>query len=71
MNNLGGEDMRRCALCGKKAELITSEDVIISKYVTGYKVICSDICCTNSTDWYDTEAQAISAWQDQNKKNLK
>ena len=61
--------MRRCKLCGGKAELITSEDAIINKYVTGYKVLCSAIGCQNETEWFGTEAQAISAWQDQNKKN--
>ena len=35
--------MRKCIICGNKAELITSEDVIINKYVKGYKVICSGI----------------------------
>ena len=60
--------MRKCVICGSKAELITSEDVIINKYVKGYKVICSGIGCNNETDWYATEKSAISAWQDSNKK---
>ena len=60
--------MRKCKLCGGKAELITSEDMIINKYVQGYKVICSAVGCLNSTDWYETDAQAISAWQELNKK---
>lgn len=60
--------MRKCKLCGGKAELITSEDMIINKYVQGYKVICSAVGCLNCTDWYGTEAQAISAWQESNKK---
>ena len=60
--------MRKCKLCGGKAELITSEDMIINKYVQGYKVICSAVGCLNSTDWYGTDAQAISAWQELNKK---
>lgn len=60
--------MRKCNICGGKAEIITSEDVIINKYVKGYKVICSNIGCQNSTDWFGTEAQAISSWQDNNKK---
>ena len=63
--------MRRCKLCGKKAEIITSEDLIINKYTTGYKVICSTIGCQNETAWYGTEEQAISAWQDSNKKTIK
>ena len=60
--------MRRCKSCGGKAEIITSEDVIINRYVTGYKVICSAIGCPNETDWFGSEAQAVSAWQDNNKK---
>ena len=60
--------MRRCKLCGGKAEIITSEDVIINKYVKGYKVICSGIGCQNETEWFRSEAQAISNWQDNNKK---
>ena len=60
--------MRKCKLCGGKAELITSEDAIINKYVTGYKVICAAIGCHNKTDWYGTSEQAISAWQDLNKR---
>lgn len=60
--------MRKCKLCGGKAELITSEDVIINKYVKGYKIICSAVGCQNETAWFNTEAQAISAWQDSNKK---
>lgn len=60
--------MRKCKLCGSKAELITSEDVVINKYVKGYKVICHNLGCNNKTDWYGSEEQAISAWQDLNKK---
>ena len=60
--------MRKCKLCGGDAELITSEEVIINKYVRGYKVICSQIGCKNETDWYGTEKQAVYAWQDSNKK---
>ena len=60
--------MRKCKLCGGKAEIIYSEDLVTTKYVTGYKVICSNIGCTNSTDWYGSESQAISTWQDANKK---
>ena len=60
--------MRKCKLCGSKAELITSEDMIIGKYVTGYRVICSNLGCQNTTEWFKTEEQAISAWQDSNKK---
>ena len=60
--------MRKCKICGKKAELISSEDVIINRYAKGYKVICSGVGCLNSTEWYGSEAQAISAWQDANKK---
>lgn len=67
--------MRRCKVCGGKAEIITSEDIIINKYVKGYKVICSIIGCTNGTSWYGDEAQAITAWQESNikskSKNLK
>ena len=59
--------MRKCKLCGSSAELITSEDMIINKYVTGYKVICRNFSCKNETEWYGTEQQAISAWQDANK----
>lgn len=61
--------MRKCKLCGGKAEILTSEDMIINKYVKGYKVICSAIGCLNSTDWYGSEEQAISAWQESNKKS--
>jgi len=61
--------LRKCKLCGGKAEIITSEDVIINKYVKGYKVICSVIGCPNGTDWFGTEEQAISAWQDSNRKS--
>ena len=61
--------MRRCALCGGKAEIITSEDVIINKYVVGYKVICSEIGCPNETSWLKSEELAISAWQDANRKS--
>ena len=60
--------MRKCRLCGGKAEIIISEDMVTKKFVTGYKVICSDIGCQNATEWYGTESQAISAWQDANKK---
>lgn len=60
--------MRRCKLCGGKAEIITSEDVIINKYVKGYKVICSKIGCKNGTAWFDTEDRAVTAWQEANKK---
>jgi hypothetical protein len=59
--------MRKCKLCGGKAELIASKDMIIHDYALGYKVICSRIGCKNSTQWYPTEAQAISSWQDSNK----
>jgi len=60
--------MRRCKLCGAKAEIITSEGITISKYAKGYKVICSNIGCTNETIWCGSEEQAISVWQDTNKK---
>ena len=60
--------MRRCCLCGGKAEIITSEDVIINKYVKGYKAICTNFGCPNETDWFSTEEQALSSWQDANKK---
>jgi hypothetical protein len=60
--------MRKCKLCGSKAEIITSEDVIINKYVKGYKVICSNLACPNETNWYGNEEQAISEWQDTNRK---
>lgn len=60
--------MRKCKVCGSKAEIITSEDVIINKYVKGYKVICSNLGCSNETDWCSSEASAISDWQDSNKK---
>ena len=59
--------LRKCKMCGSPAELITSEDMIINKYVTGYKVICQNFSCRNGTDWYATEKQAISEWQDNNK----
>ena len=59
--------MRKCKLCGSEAEIITSEDAIINKFVVGYKVICSNLGCPNATEWYGDEAQAISAWQDTNK----
>ncbi len=62
--------MRRCKLCGKKAEIITSEDVIINKYVKGYKIICSNLGCSNETAWWGTEEQAISEWQELNKKTV-
>ena len=62
--------MRKCILCGSTAELLTSEDMIINKYVVGYKVICQNFSCKNSTDWYGSEKQAISAWQDMNKNNV-
>jgi hypothetical protein len=58
--------MKKCKLCGGKAEIITSEGITISKYAKGYKVICSSIGCNNETDWEKTEAQAISEWQDSN-----
>ena len=58
--------MRKCKLCGGNAELITSEDMIINKYVTGYKVICRNFGCKNETEWYGTAKQAISSWQDTN-----
>ena len=60
--------MRKCKLCGGKAEIITSEDVIINEYVVGYKVICSTLGCQNSTEWCGSEDQAVSEWQDNNKK---
>lgn len=63
--------MRKCKLCGSKAEIITSEDVIINKFTIGYKVICSNLICKNETDWYGTIEQAISVWQDTNKKTIK
>lgn len=63
--------MRKCCLCGSKAEIITSEDVIINKYVYGYKIICSNLGCSNCTDWYNSEESAVSAWQDCNKKSAK
>lgn len=59
--------MRKCCLCGSKAELFSSEDVIINKYVVGYAVMCSNIGCPNKTEWFSNEYQAISAWQDLNK----
>lgn len=58
--------MRRCKLCGGKAEIITSEGITISKYIKGYKVICSNIGCSNETAWERSEEQAITAWQDLN-----
>ena len=60
--------MRRCKVCGSKAEIIDSKDVVINRYVSGFKVICSNIGCPNDTGWFGSEAQAISAWQDLNKK---
>jgi len=60
--------MRKCKLCGARAELIDSKDVVINRYVSGFKVICSNLACKNTTDWYGSEAQAISAWQDANKE---
>ena len=63
--------MRKCIMCGSKAEMITSEDVVINKYVKGYKVICSGIGCQNATDWYGSPDLALSAWQDANKKTMK
>lgn len=61
--------MRKCKVCGGKAEIITSEEVIIRKYVKGYRVICSNLGCKNETDWYGSEEKAISVWQDLNKKS--
>lgn len=58
--------MRKCKLCGSKAEVITSEDIIINSFTKGYKVICSNIGCINATGWFNSEYQAISAWQDNN-----
>lgn len=63
--------MRRCKICGGKAELIDSKDAVIHRYVSGFKVICSSIGCKNMTDWYGSESQAISAWQDMNKEEHK
>jgi hypothetical protein len=63
--------MRRCCVCGGKAEIIPSMDAIINSCSSGYKVICSNIGCTNATDWYSSEYQAISAWQDSNIKTMK
>lgn len=60
--------MRKCKLCGGKAEILTSEDIIINKCVSGYTVVCSNIGCPNRTDWFNNEYQAISAWQDANIK---
>lgn len=60
--------MRKCKLCGGKAEIITSEDMIINKYVKGYKVICSNLGCQNETEWFGSEEQAVTNWQDSNKK---
>lgn len=60
--------MRKCKFCGSKAEIITSEDIIINKYVKGYKVICSNLGCNNETEWFGQEQQAITVWQAQNKK---
>lgn len=60
--------MRKCKLCGGNAEIIDSMDAIINRYVSGFKVICSNIGCNNATGWYGSEEQAISAWQDANKK---
>jgi hypothetical protein len=45
-----------------------SHERFINKYVKGYKVICSNLACENKTDWFGTEEQAISVWQDSNKK---
>jgi len=61
--------MLRCKCCGGKAECISSMDAIINTCSTGYKVICSRIGCRNATKWYNTEYQAISAWQDANKND--
>ena len=60
--------MRKCKLCGSKAEIITSNDAIISKYVIGYKVICSNLGCQNETEWFGSEEQAVTDWQDSNKR---
>jgi hypothetical protein len=54
-------------MCGSKAELISSEDIIINDFTKGYKIICSNIGCPNDSGWFKTEYQAISAWQDKNK----
>jgi len=58
--------MRKCQLCGSKAEIISSGDTVITKYVRGYMVICSNLVCPNKTEWFSSEEQAISAWQDAN-----
>ena len=60
--------MRKCKLCGNKGELITSEDLVIRYYVEGHKVICTNLGCKNCTDWYGSATQAISAWDELNKK---
>ncbi len=60
--------MRRCCKCGGKAEIISSAGVLINDCVRGYKVICSNIGCSNSTEWTSSEYDAISLWQDANKK---
>ena len=61
--------MRKCKLCGSRAELIDSKDVVINRYVSGFKVICSNLGCKNATIWYGSESQAISAWQEANKES--
>ena len=60
--------MRKCKMCGSKAEIITSEDMIINKYVKGYKVICSNLGCQNGTEWFGSGEQAISAWDTINRR---
>ena len=61
--------MKKCKVCNSKGEILTSEDLVINKYVKGYKVICTNLGCKNCTDWYGSGEQAISAWDDLNKKN--
>lgn len=50
-------DLKPCPFCGGKAEMLTAESMN-GGYLFG--IMCND--CRSRGDVYDTEAEAIAAW---------
>jgi hypothetical protein len=60
------EKLLPCKKCGGKANTIyysNDEDMIID----GHAVFCTSKGCDAETECYDTEEEAITAWNDMNR----
>ena len=59
-------DLKPCPFCGGEAEMLTAESMN-GGYLFG--IMCND-CCSRG-DVYDTEAEAIAAWNSRAERTCK